>query len=747
MDNHNYYLRDRRRGGQDIRFNPQGNRLSEEHEIPDSSRHDIHVNPRERGIYSTPGPRGRHLSPRNLAGMVPMSEPAADPQGSSSQRYRQQYHDRLNLERISARIANQNMLNPRGQHLHGDISYSRENHRDAGAGEPQGAPPLMNFRVEPPNGDQRNPSRYINSRTRETTEHDRLLNIDFTVPPPEYQEEGISERLLEENHHRDRHPDAPRQSTLQSMSPVCLNDTEAVGNLGRYRNVVQHDGEPGRDIYNAGNEGLFRLRQRDESPRYRADTDNRQRQRDESPRYRADINIRQRQRDESPRYRAGNSRDRADPDIRNRHPRVDPNDINLDSLAIGGQDMQRVVNVKEPTLPTFSGIAEEFKDFKELFLAITSGYSSRLRVLLLKQQLDKKSRNYVVHIDASEANAEELMWSELNKTYNHNKTRATYHLSKLFAATRWPKCTCKNDLEELFIHLRYHYTSLCKEGAQYVEQAEMIKNFISPALYGKSFDKLTWLVARGTEYNMERVLFILEEHIHFERSREVALGQVNLQDQPNSSKFKNYNRSGDYNNSNREYNNHNNRKNYSSRDDSRSRSPSASNSKDYSNNYNNRKSYGSRDDSRSRSPLAFKDDFRSRNKDRSASPHKAHAFMTSSETTQGKDNIVRDRSRSRSPGSRGERSYSPGPNRDMDRYKYKCHVCKSNGHSVVDCKVKSSEEMLSLARVNGLCFKCFVRGHTSLVCPLGKECKTPECKQLMSHHEHLCKALKGARYT
>ena len=689
MHRHNYFLRN-------TQNRPEREELIRNVPSGELSSPVVQREYRNRGIHTTPMQRNRNRSPTILEQRMPMSDLAAHSIDPRDERFRAEYHDRINRENIYATVRQQNNLNPRGSFLHGGTVNRNQ--------EDLMVPPLINFRVPQGGPEANRPERFIgrveSEVYRDHREPERFREQcapDMSRPPPQLSNTELSGRLLRETPIEDR-CEGPRQSTLEALSPVCINDTDAINNLNSNTRHAAHGRQD--SVYN--------------------DYENERHLNDIEP-------VRMNEQ----RFREGR---RVSGNVHRQN--TDPNNINLGAMSLNNQNMQRVISVAEPTIPTFTGIPEEFKDFKELFLAITSGYTSDLRVLFLKQNLDKKSKNYVAHINASDHDAEQRMWAELDRTYNHNKTKANFHLGKLMQAARWSRCRSKDDLEELFLHLRYHYTQLCNEGDQYRSQAEVIKNFVTPALYGKSFDKLNWIISRGEEYDMERVLFILEEHIHFERSKETAQSQSitsgyskpNRYDDRYDRSRKNYDQEGHYRSSSGDRS--------SNRIDYREKERA---SRDTSRN---------RDASRSKSPSSNIGDYgryQQHSRNRSSSPHKAAVYLTSAESSQAKNRTYRDRERSRSPGSRGERAYSPGRNIDTDKYRYKCHVCKTNGHSTMNCRVKSSEEMLLLSRESGLCFKCFVRGHMATVCPLDKECKSPECKGLMGHNEILCKALKAGR--
>ena len=495
---------------------------------------------------------------------------------------------------------------------------------------------------------------------------------------PLYDNGEISHRLLGEeiNSHRNRE----ETSFLSNMSPVCLNGTQEVYN-------VQNHGNGGYDDHNRSryhNFGVGQSTQIIDEPRFGRQNENNINERRTSQNYIPDI-------------------------------------PNFNNVSLGNPTINKVVNIKEVEIPTFNGKTEEYKDFKELFQAVTTDYASKMKLLLLKQHLDSKSKICIAHIDTNDPNAMEHMWHELDKIFDQSRNRANYHLANLFSATKWPQCSSRDDLVELYNHLRYHHACLCRLGRQYVMQAEGIKNFLGPALYGKSCNKITGMIARGLDFNMDTVLRIIDEHIEFERAKEVAQGQARLSGRPRTSRHDRSEKPYEHRDNHQRSKSPNYKERYGSRSSSRGtqfvKRDSSSSSKD-------------------RSVSSF------RHHDRSISPKKFGVYVTNVENKAQPITSSRDRSRSKSPGPRGSRAHSPVVNRDYDKFKFRCCICREHSHSTLECKVLSSQEMVKLAKSNGLCLKCMVKGHRANVCVVDKECKSTECKSFPSHNPVLCKGLR-----
>ena len=396
--------------------------------------------------------------------------------------------------------------------------------------------------------------------------------------------------------------------------------------------------------------------------------------------------------------------------------------------------LYRMVNIPEVTIPIFSGNIQDYRDFKELFQAVTIDYTPIMQVLHLKPRLDEESRMSVAHIQSTDYNAIGLMWEELDKKFGQNKNKASNHLAQLFKIFGWRKSHSMKDLEQLFNHIRYHYTSLSKCSPEYLQQAEGIKHFLAPALYGNSFIKVTKLMTEGRSFTLKTVLGLIEQHIAFERTVELSEIQSTF---PKVSK--------DYDNKREDYDYRSNYRRSPSRSSSSynnssyrsSRSPSYNRGKERSfSPHKGEKSYGRRETS---SP---------RRTDRDDSPHKVSIYTTSTEGDKKVNhehytNRSHSKSPNRSPAFRGHRSHSPIVGAIADEYTFKCHICRTDSHNTVNCTVKSSKQMLDMARNWGLCFKCLLKGHMSKVCLAADVCKATKCKSLWPHAPVLCPALSS----
>ena len=418
----------------------------------------------------------------------------------------------------------------------------------------------------------------------------------------------------------------------------------------------------------------------------------------------------------------------------------------------GNSNMLMNMNMPDIKLDHFSGLTEDYPDFKALFQTITALYPENVKAHVLKSHLDEDSKRRVAHVFLSDPNALASMWSVLDRKHQQEYQSPHFHTSKLMGLLASKPCTNLKDLQTLYDKVLFHYSRVCSAGPEYVGQAEAVKNGIASLLFGTSRKKVNQLLLPKSKhkFNMKRVLDIIEEHI-----QELEIDNLSESTRKIMHQDTRYNK-GTYSSPDYPPNSYSpkfSRENLGSyRTDSRNRSQSPAARNYYPN---------------SRSPRSNRDYYSSsrpsRSPTKSSDPHAYH--IESSEASinlnVGKPSVPPstlpnsvstkgERQRSTSPNSRsnvqdqtpvrGARTASRSP-RPRRRESYKCTLCAVDDHQSLSCKRHQSADAMKLAREYHLCYKCLVPDHLSSNCPFPNHCTSSDCKSI-PHNTIFCNALK-----
>ena len=411
------------------------------------------------------------------------------------------------------------------------------------------------------------------------------------------------------------------------------------------------------------------------------------------------------------------------------HPSQNPPDPNSFRTFHNGDVTrpQMITTFSDTGLEKFSGRTKDYQNFKDLFKIVTEGYPEKYKLLKLRQFLDYKSNAEIAYIHADDEGALDKAWKELDDLHGQGQGNGEYHVSQVMSVMTWKPCETQNDLEKLYTHLKTHLAMAQRAGDHYHHQTEGLAHFMSNILYGWCQDKVIELkLDRPDEFCMDKIMGFLKRAVQHDRlkSRETK-NSSNLRQtryQPNNR------REGSYFGGN----------NYK---DERQKS--------FSKNYRDSSpgSNFSRNPSRERQSRPQHRDSRPRQGERSGSNYRAGYNNGSQEVANFNvdttESPARNHQRSNSPHPRGARAKSPSrsPN---GRQSYRCVFCMDNEHLSMNCTKVTSDNALSKARSEKLCFICLTGGHRPFFCPVGLLCGNPTCqdRQEPRHGKLLCTAFQ-----
>ena len=413
-------------------------------------------------------------------------------------------------------------------------------------------------------------------------------------------------------------------------------------------------------------------------------------------------------------------------------------------VAPPNANMLMNMNMPDIKLDHFSGLTEEYPDFKALFQTITALYPENVKAHVLKSHLDEDSKRRVAHIFLSDPHALNTMWSVLDKKHQQEYQSPHFHTSKLMGLLASKPCTNLKELQTLHDKVLFHYSRACSAGAEYVGQAEAMKNGIASLLFGTSRKKVNQLLLPRSKhrFNMKRVLDIIEEHI-----QELEIDQLSESTRKIMHKDPG-NYSTSYNPQNSSYNSRfpsrDRQGSYSSHVKTRSPSPA----------YRGPPTGSNSRSSQSPNRVHYSDSRPSRSPGR---PTSSHAYQIEADSsinlnisnTKPQNASMSTNSRagsgSRPPPRaptpvRGARmaSRSPKPRR---RESFKCTLCAKDDHESLSCKRLPAEDAMKLANNQHLCYKCLVPDHLSSNCPYPNFCTSPNCKSI-PHNPMFCPCFK-----
>ena len=417
---------------------------------------------------------------------------------------------------------------------------------------------------------------------------------------------------------------------------------------------------------------------------------------------------------------------------------------------LSNSNMLMNMNMPDIKLDHFSGLTEDYPDFKALFQTITALYPENVKAHVLKSHLDEDSKRRVAHVFLSDPNALTSMWAVLDRKHQQEYQSPHFHTSKLMSILASKPCTNLKDLQALYDKVLFHYSRVCSAGPEYVGQAEAVKNGIASLLFGSSRKRVNQLLLPKSKhkFNMKRVLDIIEEHI-----QELEIDNLS------ESTRKTMHQDTRYFKDTRSPPDHPPSSSHSTRFPSRERlGPYQTNSRNRSQSPSNRDSY-----SNSRSPYipnrnAYTDGRPSRSPGRTSNSQVNQVvgepsvnFNTSQPSAPPKISGAKgERHRSTSFNSRsnsqaqipvrGSRTASRSP-RPRRRESYKCTLCAVDDHESLGCKRHEAEGAMKLARDLHLCYKCLVPDHLSSNCPYPNYCTSTDCKSI-PHNTIFCHSLK-----
>ena len=390
---------------------------------------------------------------------------------------------------------------------------------------------------------------------------------------------------------------------------------------------------------------------------------------------------------------------------------------------------QMVTTFSDTGLEKFTGKTKDYVDFKDLFNIVTEGYPEKYKLLKLRQYLDYKSNAEIAYIHADDEGALQQAWSDLDELYGQGRGNAEYHVAQVMAVMTWRPCETEADLERLYTHLKTHLAMAQRAGDHYRYQTEGLAHFMSNILYGWCQDKVIDLKLNNpSEFCMDNIMSYLKRAVQHDRQKSRETKNPFSRRQSSFYKRDNFERrdrsnSRDHSDKGHHYeqSHHSNPRNplsgqRSPRRDQVSSNRNRSPQRSSHNSLRGRSNYSQSDNSDVQGAVCFN-------------------------VNSNEDNPQIERRRSNSPHPRGARARSPA--RSPNRQNFRCFFCKNNEHHSMNCTNITSENALTTARADRLCFVCLTPGHTPIQCPMGLTCGSSACKNRDQRHSKLlCKAFQ-----